>query len=216
MDAPRYDTNCVERFLDYVKIDTQSREDSDSYPSTPGQLDLLRLLQAQCTELGLADVTMDEHGYVFATIPAPPAADQQGIALLLAWLNRAFHLMLALVFASIIILCLVTYRSLRGTLCIVLPLVVVSTLAEALMAVYGIGLKVNTLPVVALGIGIGVDYGVHLLHRWFESGGDPRALSATARAIAVAALTTATRPTPRWRRSWRCRNRACRTRAAWC
>jgi tripeptide aminopeptidase len=70
MDAPRYDTNCVERFLDYVKIDTQSREDSDSYPSTPGQLDLLRLLQAQCTELGLADVTMDEHGYVFATIPA--------------------------------------------------------------------------------------------------------------------------------------------------
>ena len=66
----RYKTNCVERFLDYVKIDTQSREDSDSYPSTPGQLDLLRLLQAQCTELGLADVTMDEHGYVFATIPA--------------------------------------------------------------------------------------------------------------------------------------------------
>jgi hypothetical protein len=37
---------------------------------------------------------------VFATIPAPPAADQQGIALLLAWLNRAFHLMLALVFAG--------------------------------------------------------------------------------------------------------------------
>ncbi len=60
--------------------------------------------------------------------------------------------MLALVFASIIILCLVTYRSLLGTLCIVLPLVVVSTLAEALMAVYGIGLKVNTLPVVALEI----------------------------------------------------------------
>jgi tripeptide aminopeptidase len=70
MSAPRYDTNCVERFLDYVKIDTQSREDSDSYPSTPGQLDLLRLLQAQCAGLGLADVTMDEYGYVFATIPA--------------------------------------------------------------------------------------------------------------------------------------------------
>jgi hypothetical protein len=73
--------------------------------------------------------------------------------------------MLALVFASIIILCLVTYRSLRGTLCIVLPLVVVSTLAEALMAVYGIGLKVNTLPVVALGIGIGVDYGIYIYNR---------------------------------------------------
>jgi predicted RND superfamily exporter protein len=73
--------------------------------------------------------------------------------------------MLALVFASIIILCLVTYRSLRGTLCIVLPLVVVSTLAEALMAVYGIGLKVNTLPVVALGVGIGVDYGIYIYNR---------------------------------------------------
>lgn len=73
--------------------------------------------------------------------------------------------MLALVFGSIIILCLITYRTLLGTLCIILPLVVVSTLAEALMAVYGIGLKVNTLPVVALGVGIGVDYGIYIYNR---------------------------------------------------
>jgi predicted RND superfamily exporter protein len=73
--------------------------------------------------------------------------------------------MLALVFGSIIILCLVTYRTVLGTLCIVLPLVVVSTLAEALMATYGIGLKVNTLPVVALGVGIGVDYGIYIYNR---------------------------------------------------
>lgn len=73
--------------------------------------------------------------------------------------------MLALVFGSIIILCLITYRSVLGTLCIVLPLAVVSTLAEALMAVYGIGLKVNTLPVVALAIGIGVDYGIYIYNR---------------------------------------------------
>jgi predicted RND superfamily exporter protein len=73
--------------------------------------------------------------------------------------------MLALVFVSIIILCLITYRSIRGTICIVLPLIVVSTLAEALMAVYGIGLKVNTLPVVALGVGIGVDYGIYMYNR---------------------------------------------------
>jgi len=73
--------------------------------------------------------------------------------------------MLALVFGSIIVLCLVTYRSLLGTLTIVLPLVVVSTLAEALMASYGIGLKVNTLPVVALGVGIGVDYGIYIYNR---------------------------------------------------
>ena len=73
--------------------------------------------------------------------------------------------MLALVFGAIIILCLVTYRTVLGTLCIVLPLVVVSTLAEALMATYGIGLKVNTLPVVALGVGIGVDYGIYIYNR---------------------------------------------------
>jgi len=73
--------------------------------------------------------------------------------------------MLALVFTSIIILCLITYRTILGTLCIVLPLVVVSTLAEALMALYGIGLKVNTLPVVALGVGIGVDYGIYIYNR---------------------------------------------------
>ncbi|HET6564311.1 MAG TPA: MMPL family transporter, partial [Xanthomonadales bacterium] len=73
--------------------------------------------------------------------------------------------MLALVFGSIIILCLITYRSVLGTICIVLPLVVVSTLAEALMAIYGIGLKVNTLPVVALGVGIGVDYGIYIYQK---------------------------------------------------
>jgi predicted RND superfamily exporter protein len=73
--------------------------------------------------------------------------------------------MLLLVFGSIIALCLFTYRSLRGTLCIVLPLVLVATLTESLMAIYGIGLKVNTLPVVALGVGIGVDYGIYFYNR---------------------------------------------------
>jgi predicted RND superfamily exporter protein len=69
------------------------------------------------------------------------------------------------VFGSIIFLCLVTYRTVLGTLSIVLPLVVVSSLAEALMAFHGIGLKVNTLPVVALGVGIGVDYGIYIYNR---------------------------------------------------
>jgi len=70
MKEPRYPSTCVERFLKYVTIDTQSSETSDSYPSTPGQLDLLRLLVEELQDLGLDDVTMDEHGYVFATIPA--------------------------------------------------------------------------------------------------------------------------------------------------
>jgi predicted RND superfamily exporter protein len=73
--------------------------------------------------------------------------------------------MLLLVFGSIIVLVMLTYRSFRATICIVLPLIVVSTLAESLMAIYGIGLKVNTLPVVALGVGIGVDYGIYYYNR---------------------------------------------------
>jgi tripeptide aminopeptidase len=70
MSEPKYRNSAVERFLEYVKIDTQSLEDSESYPSTPGQLDLLGLLADQLTEIGLKDVSMDEHGYVFGTIPA--------------------------------------------------------------------------------------------------------------------------------------------------
>ncbi|MDX1571179.1 MAG: MMPL family transporter [Xanthomonadales bacterium] len=73
--------------------------------------------------------------------------------------------MLVLVYAVIIVLCVITFRSLRGTICIVLPLALVSVLAYALMAYLGIGLKVNTLPVVALGVGIGVDYGIYIFSR---------------------------------------------------
>lgn len=70
MSTPKYATRCVELFLDYVKINTQSSEGSDTFPSTPGQLVLLQRLHDELKELGLTDVTMDEHGYVFATVPA--------------------------------------------------------------------------------------------------------------------------------------------------
>jgi len=70
MSAPKYETSCVERFLEYVRFDTQSREDSDSFPSTPGQLVLLQRLCDDLKALGLDDVKLDRHGYVFATVPA--------------------------------------------------------------------------------------------------------------------------------------------------
>ncbi len=73
--------------------------------------------------------------------------------------------MLVYVYLAIIILCLLTFRSLRGTLCIVLPLALVSVLAYATMAMLEIGLKVSTLPVAALGVGIGVDYGIYIYSR---------------------------------------------------
>ncbi|MEN8728677.1 MAG: MMPL family transporter [Desulfuromonadales bacterium] len=70
------------------------------------------------------------------------------------------------VFAAIIFLCLLTFRSVKATLAITLPLGLVSLLAYALMTKLEIGLKVSTLPVVALGVGIGVDYGIYIYSRF--------------------------------------------------
>ncbi|MDX1540430.1 MAG: MMPL family transporter [Geminicoccaceae bacterium] len=69
------------------------------------------------------------------------------------------------VYGAVVALCLLTFRSLRATLCIVLPLGLISVLVHALMSLLGIGLKVFTLPVAALGVGIGVDYGIYLFAR---------------------------------------------------
>ncbi len=63
-------TDVLERFLRYVKIDTQSAYHSETYPSTLKQLDLLRLLELELHELGLQDVRLDDFGYVTATLPA--------------------------------------------------------------------------------------------------------------------------------------------------
>jgi multidrug efflux pump subunit AcrB len=60
---------------------------------------------------------------------------------------------------------MVTFRSLRATVCILIPLAIVSVLCEALMPTLGIGLKISTLPVIALGVGVGVDYGIYLYNR---------------------------------------------------
>ena len=73
--------------------------------------------------------------------------------------------MLLSIFGAITLLCLVTFRSWQATLCIIVPLALVSILCNALMATLGIGLKVSTLPVIALGVGVGVDYGIYLYER---------------------------------------------------
>ena len=72
------------------------------------------------------------------------------------------------VFAAVTIMCLVNFRSVTGTIIVILPLALVSILVYAVMAYVGIGLKVNTLPMVALGAGIGVDYGIYLFSRMQE------------------------------------------------
>jgi len=89
-------------------------------------------------------------GVMAATNEAVHAADK--------WVNLAL-------FFSVGVLCLITFRSLRLTLCVILPLALVTVLCNAVMVLLDIGLKVNTLPVVALGVGVGVDYGIYLFER---------------------------------------------------
>lgn len=60
----------LERFMRYVRIETTSRVDRERSPSTPGQLDLARVLVDELLALGLADAELDQHGYVYATLPA--------------------------------------------------------------------------------------------------------------------------------------------------
>ncbi|HSV83586.1 MAG TPA: MMPL family transporter [Ramlibacter sp.] len=79
--------------------------------------------------------------------------------------ERAEVAMLVSIFGAIALLCWLTFRSLTAVLCIVVPLAIVSILCNALMATLGIGLKVATLPVIALGVGVGVDYGIYLFER---------------------------------------------------
>ena len=83
-------------------------------------------------------------------------------------IERSQFPILFYLFSAIVILCLITFRSLPVTLCIMLPLGLVSLLAYSVMAMLDIGLKVATLPVVALGVGVGVDYGIYIYSRLRE------------------------------------------------
>jgi len=63
-----YKFTCVDRFLDYVKIDTMSDEESTTFPSDPKQLELSKILLKELQDLGLKDAELDENGYVMATL----------------------------------------------------------------------------------------------------------------------------------------------------
>jgi predicted RND superfamily exporter protein len=78
---------------------------------------------------------------------------------------HAQNMMKVLVYGVVSILCLITFRSIRAVICIIVPLALTSILCQALMTMLGIGVKVATLPVIALGVGIGVDYGIYIYSR---------------------------------------------------
>ena len=100
---------------------------------------------------------------------------------------------------EMIIVELAMFRSLRITICIILPLMLTSVLGSALMALLGIGVKVATLPVIALGVGIGVDYGIYIynaLQHYLRQGASLQqayfeALKASGTAVAFTGLTLA-------------------------
>jgi predicted RND superfamily exporter protein len=93
-----------------------------------------------------------------------PAAGSAGIeSVTNIVVERAQKEMLLLVYSAVVLLCFVTFRSWRAVLVALIPLLITSTICEALMVWLGIGIKVATLPVIALGVGVGVDYALYIL-----------------------------------------------------
>jgi predicted RND superfamily exporter protein len=87
------------------------------------------------------------------------------------------HFILYLLYGAVFLMCLISFRDPRAALCILLPLVLVTELGHSLMVHLGIGMKINTLCVVALGVGIGVDYGIYIFARMREAMLQGRTLS---------------------------------------
>lgn len=75
MFDPNYKFTVIDRFLSYVKIDTQSDDEAPGFPTTAKQMDLSRVLVEELKEIGLVDAFLDEHGYVYATLPSNTEKD---------------------------------------------------------------------------------------------------------------------------------------------
>lgn len=129
-----------------------------------------------------------------------PVAGSAGIdAVTNIVVRDANRTMLVLVYLAVAALCLVTFRSWRAVVVAIVPLLITSILCEALMVALGIGVKVATLPVIALGVGIGVDYALYLLSVQLEhmrkgaslADAYRHALSFTGKVVALVGVTLA-------------------------
>lgn len=112
---------------------------------------------ARHVEAFAADNDSDESRFVLAAGSAGIEAATNAVV------RDAWRTMLFMVYGAVVLLCFITFRSWRAVVVAVLPLMLTSVLAEALMVALGMGVKVATLPVIALGVGIGVDYALYIL-----------------------------------------------------
>jgi predicted RND superfamily exporter protein len=174
------------------------------------------LMNTRCSLLPVA-LFLDDHkaqtlqGVVDAAQAFASAHQREGIHFALAAGNagieaatnqeiaRAQSRMLLLVYGAVCLLVFISFASWRAVVCIVLPLLLTSVLCQALMAQLGIGVKVATLPVIALGVGVGVDYGIYIYSRmsyFLRRGAGIRAayfatLMSTGKAVSFTGITLA-------------------------
>lgn len=89
MKIDKYNFTVAERFMNYVKIDTEADPNSESFPSSMKQKDLAKLLVEELLAIGVIDAEMDEWGYVYATIPASPGCENVPVVCFCAHMDTA-------------------------------------------------------------------------------------------------------------------------------
>ena len=156
--------------------------------------------KANTLETVIADITAYTAANKTQGVNFALAAGNAGIeAATNSVIEKAQYQMLMWVYGVVALLCFLTFRSVKTLICIILPLALTSILGQALMATLGIGVKVATLPVIALGVGIGVDYGIYIysqLSARLKMGDNLQdaykyALSSTGKAVAFTGVTLA-------------------------
>ncbi|SQD77525.1 efflux RND transporter permease subunit [Moritella yayanosii] len=156
--------------------------------------------KANTLETVISDITAYTEANKTKNVNFALAAGNAGIeAATNSVIEKAQYQMLMWVYGVVGVLCFLTFRSIKTLICIILPLALTSILGQALMATLGIGVKVATLPVIALGVGIGVDYGIYIysqLSARLKMGDNLQdayeyALSSTGKAVAFTGVTLA-------------------------
>lgn len=151
-----------------VAATKQFRTDNDAYE--PGFAKKRDAAAAKAMENG-EEYTTDQVNFRLATGPLGVQAATNDTV------REKEHMILYLLYGAVFAMCCISFKSWRAALCVTLPLMLVTELGHSLMVLLGIGMKVNTLTVVALGVGIGVDYGIYIFARMREAMNQGKTLS---------------------------------------